>query len=160
MPSFNSAWGPWHWENAVFKYTNGTPQLGFSTRENNLLWLSVGKVKQRRCPASYTKSTQTLVVSQKLEFPSEWKYTCQADEHRKPFRQTQHRWLPDTFETCSVCFFYVNPLVATASFTHINGAMCLLEMGSPDIFVHLCDFWMIGTSYLTCSNSHLSVFVQ
>lgn len=104
MPSFNSAWGPWHWENAAFKYTNGPAQLGFSTRENNLLWLLVDKVKQRSCPASYTKSMQMLIVSQTLDFPSEWRYAHQADEHREPFRPTQHRQLPVTCETCNVWF--------------------------------------------------------
>lgn len=54
--------------------------------------------------------------------------------------------------------FHVNPRVATASLTHFNGAMCqLLAMASLDMFVHSCDVWMIGTSYLTCSNTYLSV---
>lgn len=32
MLSFNSAWGPWCWGNAVFKYTIRAAQLGFSTK--------------------------------------------------------------------------------------------------------------------------------
>ena len=94
-----------------------------------------------------------LVFNQKLDFPIDWK----ADEHRK--HNTKHRWLLSYLKHVVFWLFYINPLVASASLTHINRVMCCVQIASPDTFVHLYDFW-IGISYLTCSNNYLSVCVQ
>ncbi len=69
MPSFNSAWGLWHWENAVFKYTSSAAQLGFSTWENNLLRQSVSKVKQHGCPASDKKPKKPKKKPVQIRYP-------------------------------------------------------------------------------------------
>lgn len=66
MPSFNSAWGLWHWENAVFKYTSRAAQLGFPTRERQFVAIVSEKGETARLPRlPHEKSAQIVAVKRK-----------------------------------------------------------------------------------------------
>ena len=133
MPSFNSAWGLWHWQNAVFKYTSGEAQLGFlfPHGKNNLLWLSARKVKQRSCPnLLHKKVCKILVVTPKLEYLCKWRHRSQAEKQKKPFWQTAQRFLvPSVTLTLTRLFFYANPPLSLISMEwHVSSCRWLHQI--------------------------------